>query len=97
MVHGSNVSLGCYAMTDKRIEEIYTIADSALTGGQPLFRVHCFPFRMTAARLAEAREDQWFDFWTNLKKGYDFFENNGRPPDCVVDAAGIYRFGPTRD
>ncbi|MGY8691128.1 MAG: L,D-transpeptidase family protein, partial [Verrucomicrobiales bacterium] len=44
MVHGSFVSIGCFAVTDPRIEEIYTLADAALRNGQPLFRVHCFPF-----------------------------------------------------
>ena len=39
MVHGSIVSIGCFAMTDPRIEEIYTLADKALRGGQKYFRV----------------------------------------------------------
>ncbi|UCF89851.1 MAG: 2-dehydro-3-deoxyphosphooctonate aldolase, partial [Desulfobacterales bacterium] len=30
MVQGSCVSIGCYAMTDKGIEEIFTLADAAL-------------------------------------------------------------------
>ncbi len=33
MVHGDCVSIGCYAMTDRGIEEIYTLADAALRGG----------------------------------------------------------------
>ncbi len=34
MVHGSCVSIGCYAMTDKGIEEIFTLADASLRNGQ---------------------------------------------------------------
>ena len=47
MVHGNRVSIGCLAMTDEKIEEIYTLCDAAHHGGQPFFRVHIFPFRMT--------------------------------------------------
>ncbi|SVD61889.1 uncharacterized protein METZ01_LOCUS414743, partial [marine metagenome] len=47
MVHGNCVSIGCYAMTDAGIEEIYSLCDAALTNGQRFFRVHAFPFRMT--------------------------------------------------
>ena len=49
MIHGSNVSIGCLAMTDEEFEEIYTICQAAHEGGQDYFRVHIFPFRMTEA------------------------------------------------
>ena len=55
MVHGDCVSIGCYAMTDAGIEEIYTIADAALRQGQAFFRVHVFPFRMTTENMEQAR------------------------------------------
>lgn len=92
MVHGSCVSAGCYAMTDPVMEEIYTLADAALAGGQEFFRVHCFPFRMTGARmeLAARRGSQWLPFWRNLKRGYDLFERDRIPPDATV-ADGRYR------
>lgn len=84
MVHGSSVSIGCYAMTDASIEQIWTLADAALKRGQPFFRAHCFPFRMTDKRMTEARDFEWFDFWTNLREGYDAFENDRLPPDAQV-------------
>ncbi|MEM8954699.1 MAG: murein L,D-transpeptidase family protein [Verrucomicrobiota bacterium] len=88
MVHGNCVSIGCFAMTDPLIEEIYTIADAALTNGQPFFRVHCFPFRMTKDRLQKAadseKEKQWLHFWQNLKEGHDFFETHQSPPNTTV-------------
>ena len=43
MVHGSCVSIGCFAMTDEFIEEIYTLAHCALKNGQSFFRIHIFP------------------------------------------------------
>lgn len=84
MVHGSCVSNGCYAMTDERIEEIYALADAALRGGQPFFRVHIFPFRMTDENLRIHGKSRWSSFWTNLRQGHDWFETEGRPPNVVV-------------
>lgn len=84
MVHGNRVSIGCYAMTDPKIEEIYTLADAALRKGQPFFRVHCFPFRMTEENMIKHVGSEWMDFWKNLKQGYDAFEATMRVPNMVV-------------
>lgn len=84
MVHGSCVSIGCYAMTDARIDEIYTIAYAALNNGQGYFRVHIFPFKMTGQNMSEHKKSQWYSFWENLKQGYDFFEKNNHPPNVKV-------------
>lgn len=81
MVHGSDVSIGCYAMTDPVIEVIYLLVESALRGKrQDEVSVHCFPFRPTAERLARAADSEWHAFWTNLKEGYDLFEDTRVPP-----------------
>lgn len=84
MVHGSNVSIGCFAMTDEKIEEIYALADAALRNGQRFFRVHCFPFRMSEKNMKNYSNFPWYAFWSNLKEGYDFFEKTGTPPNVVV-------------
>lgn len=92
MIHGNCVSVGCFAMTDKFIEEIYTLADAALANGQKFFRVHCFPFRMSEERMAKVPADhQWQAFWENLKIGYDWFEKEGQPPN-VTESEGLYQF-----
>lgn len=84
MVHGNCVSIGCYAMTDKSIEEIYTLLEQALDGGQPFVRVHVFPFEMSAENLAKVSDNLNLPFWKNLKDGWDWFERNRRPPDVSV-------------
>jgi murein L,D-transpeptidase YafK len=84
MIHGSNVSVGCLAMTDEKIEEIYTLCQAALDNGQPFFRVHIFPFRMTPERMATAAGSPHLPFWENLKTGYDLFEKNKVPPNATV-------------
>ena len=84
MVHGRCSSTGCFAMTDYRMEEIYTIAESALANGQESFAVHIFPFRMTRENMHRHRHSRWLPFWRNLKEGYDSFERTAAPPEVSV-------------
>ncbi|MBT7067998.1 MAG: murein L,D-transpeptidase [Verrucomicrobia bacterium] len=84
MVHGNRVSIGCFAMTDTKIEEIYCLADAALRNGQSFFRVHSFPFRMTKANMARHSTSEWDTFWKNLKTGYDSFEATKQPPNALT-------------
>jgi murein L,D-transpeptidase YafK len=84
MVHGDCVSIGCFAMTDDGIDEIYSLADAALTKGQKAFPVHVFPFRMTARNLKHHAKSKWSSFWADLKIGYDAFESSRVPPDVSV-------------
>jgi murein L,D-transpeptidase YafK len=92
MVHGDCVSIGCYAMTDRLIEEIYGLADAAQRNGQTEVPVHVFPFRMTEANLARHQAHRDAPFWINLKRGWDWFEVNARPPQAWA-CAKRYAFG----
>ncbi len=92
MIHGNCVSVGCYAMTDRGIEEIYVLAEAALRGGQGAFFVHAFPFRMTAARMAQAEGHRWAAFWQELKVVHDAFETTRQVPRVVVEGHS-YRVG----
>lgn len=91
MIHGSCVSIGCYAMTDSGIEEIYTLANKAIENGQNFFRVHAFPFRMTDKVMIQYADHKWIGFWQNLKTGYDWFEEKKTPPN-VQAKSGLYTF-----
>ena len=84
MVHGDCVSVGCYAMTDAGIEEIYALVERAFAGGQPGVRVHVFPFPLTTANLAAQADNPNHAFWQNLKTGWERFETDARPPDVTV-------------
>jgi murein L,D-transpeptidase YafK len=53
MVHGACVSVGCYAMTDSVIENVYTLMQAAFDAGQREVPVHIFPFRLTAENLVK--------------------------------------------
>ena len=91
MVHGGCSSVGCYAMTDPVIDEIWRLVTAALRQGQPRFQVHIFPFRMTAANIARRKKSQWMPFWQDLKHGHDLFEADRVPPK-VMACHGHYAF-----
>ena len=91
MVHGDCVSIGCYAMTDGGIEEIYADVEAAFAGGQPFIRVHIFPFEMTDENLEAQRENPNHAFWMNLKTGWDWFETSRVPPN-VTASDKTYQF-----
>ena len=95
MVHGDCVSIGCYAMTNEGIEEIYTLMGAALKGGQPFVRVHVFPFPMTDANMRAHKDNANIEFWKNLKTGWDWFERENRPPN-VNAAQKRYIFSAAR-
>ena len=84
MVHGNCVSIGCYAMTNAKIEEIYALVEGALKKGQKYVQVHVYPFRMTEENMALYSNNKWYDFWVNLKEGYDYFETEKIPPFVKV-------------
>jgi murein L,D-transpeptidase YafK len=84
MVHGGCRSVGCYAMTNDQIEEIYGLAYDAFGGGQRDIQLQALPFRMTGANLARHRTDPNFPFWTMLAAGSELFERTGEPPRVTV-------------
>lgn len=92
MVHGDCRSVGCYAMTDQGIEDIYALVKDALFSGQKNVPVHIFPFRMTDANMARYAGSPWTGYWRNLKQGWDAFEAAKEPPDVKV-CAKRYVFG----
>ncbi len=94
MVHGGCSSVGCYAMTDPVIDEIWTIVTQALDGGQKRFQVQAFPFRMTEANLDRYAGHALEPFWRNLKTGHDLFEHERIPPVVgVCDKSYAFRPG----
>jgi len=84
MIHGRCSSVGCFAMTDFRMDEIYALVESAIISGQQQIPVHIFPFKMTWVNMAIHKDSKWIDFWENLKEGYDYFEGHRTPPLVTV-------------
>ena len=100
MVHGGCSSVGCYAMTNAVIDEIWALVGAALKQGQPRFQVQVLPFRLTDTNMAAASAAAPVDFWRQLKAASDLFEADRVPPRPLVcrgryvfEAAGKIRDG----
>ncbi len=84
MVHGNCVSIGCYAMTDAGIDEIWTLMQAAFEGGQTSIPVHIFPFDMTAANLQANAGSEHAAFWRSLAPAWVHFETTALVPEVLV-------------
>src|SRR6185312_8412799 len=93
MVHGGCSSIGCYAMTDPVVDELWRFVTAALDAGEGRVPVHVFPFRLTDGNLKSRKSSQWAGLWGDLKKGYDLFERTRLPP-VVSLCNGRYAFAP---
>lgn len=84
LVHGGCSSVGCFAMTNAVIEEIYSFVEHALNSGQTFVPVHVYPFRMTAENLETQKASSWYPFWSEMKVVYDTFERTRLAPRIGV-------------
>jgi murein L,D-transpeptidase YafK len=84
MIHGACVSVGCYAMTDNGIDEIFQFVTGALVFGQSSVQVSIYPFRMTDTNMKRHQNSYYKEFWSQLKPGYDYFEQTRKPPTVSV-------------
>lgn len=90
-LHGACVSVGCVAITDEWIEEVYMLAVEAKTQGQSRIPVHIFPSRAMPSKCATSSQHQ--NFWCNLETGYTLFKQDKTTvPVPNVDAHGTYIF-----
>ena len=101
MIHGDCASVGCYAVTDEQITEVYSLAREAFFGGHRSFQVQVYPFRMTPFNMARHRDLPHLAFWKMLKQGHDHFEVTRKEPRVAVcdmhyvfDAQSPGKFNP---
>lgn len=84
MVHGGCSSIGCYAMTNPVMKEIWDLVRATYRKGHKSFAVHAFPFRMSDHNMRVYNDSKWHDLWQQLKIAYDTFEETGIPPKVRV-------------
>lgn len=96
MIHGDCKSVGCYAMTDDQMGEIYALARESFAGGNASFKLELYPFRMTDENMARHSANPNISFWQNLKQGYDALGKTRRPPDVDV-CEGRYVFNAGKE
>ena len=95
-IHGKAVSIGCLAIGDDAIEELFLAALDARDGGQQEFPVHVFPAKMAGPEWdgfkAEqiAKRPELETFWAELAPIYDLFERSRIVPETEVREGGRY-------
>ena len=94
-LHGECVSIGCIAMNNRDIEEIYTICSFIKTNK---IQVQIFPIRFDDKKSYEyltkklKNKENLMNFERNMNEGYNFFEFKKRPPYIFIDDDGYYYF-----
>ena len=77
--------------------ELYILAVEAKNAGQNKIPVHIFPAKlddklMSTLKSKYSEDNKLLNFWKNLKKGYDYFENKKFLPQVTVNSKGEYSF-----
>lgn len=89
-IHGKCVSVGCIAVEDKNIEEIYKI-----TSASTRTTVHIFPARYDSKKVYVASQlmdkPHLIEFEQNLKEVYDHFTATKKIPTIDIDDSGKYK------
>lgn len=78
-IHGDCVSVGCVAITDDLIKEVYWLAAQAKSSGQQKIPVHLFPFQLNHTfkwLRFKLQYPQHQNFWKGLLEPFEDFENH---------------------
>jgi len=101
-VHGNCMSIGCIAIEDGPIEELYLMVLEARARMKRDVPIHIFPRRLDAKGLAALEKHpratpRLVSFWRGLEPGWRYFEETRRPPQVSVDTrTGAYTVRPGR-
>jgi murein L,D-transpeptidase YafK len=95
LIHGKCGSIGCFAIQDRNVEEVYAAVRAALEGGQAYIPVLSLPFRF--ADLAPSKQDtrQMSEFWADLRRADLLFGRDRLPPAAWI-CDGRYYFADRR-
>ncbi len=101
-LHGNCVTIGCIPITDDGIKEVYWLAVQVHAAGQQHIPIQIFPGRLTAEgfeSLARSHSNlpELAAFWSNLRQGFELFEQNHRSLKITVAADGKYKFSEERN
>jgi murein L,D-transpeptidase YafK len=88
MIHGDCMSVGCVAISDERIEELWVMA-RALRKGRP--RVLLLPGRDLEAFIADTDDPELARFWEGLLAVDQAFAAEHVMPRVTWNDAGVYR------
>ncbi|NKI34510.1 murein L,D-transpeptidase [Wenzhouxiangella sp. XN79A] len=94
MIHGGCASVGCFAITDYYMEQLWVLVEAAFENGQDAVDVQVFPFRMTPDNLARHARSPHRDFWAMLEPLDRYFDDHGFSPRIDL-RGGVYRVADT--
>lgn len=89
-VHGNCMSIGCIAIQDDPIEELYLMVLEARARMRRDVPIHIFPSRLDEKGLSALERHpgatpELLAFWRSLEPGWRLFEQTHRPPRVKVD------------
>lgn len=95
-IHGNEASVGCLAITDLRIPNVYILGVEAIDKGQKQIPIHIFPARLTNEKLAElekryAGNTDCINLWRSLQPLYTYFEKEQQLPTITTTSKGFYK------
>jgi murein L,D-transpeptidase YafK len=95
-IHGSCVSVGCVALSDQDIEDVYIITSYARANGLEFIPVHVFPARYNVKRSADylastiRSKEHLKKFEDRLKDIFDYFNEHKQIPIVLINKKGEY-------
>ena len=95
-IHGKCLSVGCIAIDNLPIEEVYLMTSYARDAGQEFIPVHVYPVKYNVKKsfdyLAQiTKENQPLQqFAISLKSAFDYFEDKKQLPLVLVNKKGEY-------
>ncbi len=92
LIHGKCSSIGCFAIQDQNVEEVYGAVKAAIQNGQMRIPVLSLPFRFS---MVESDPSELGEFWTDLRRADMLFERDRVPPSAWI-CDGRYYFADRR-
>ncbi len=95
-IHGKCLSVGCIAIDNLPIEEVYLMTSYARDAGQEFIPVHVYPVKYNVKKSFEylaqiTKENQPLQqFAISLKSAFDYFEDKKQLPLVLVNKKGEY-------
>ncbi len=94
-IHGDCVTIGCLPITNDQIKELYIFCIEAKNSSQNNIPVSIFPAELTDENFEKLQKKHKSDsdkigLWTDLKIGYDLFNENRQLPSIGFRSDGTH-------
>lgn len=95
-IHGDCVSVGCIAINDQQIEEVFMMVSTAKANGQEFVPVHIFPARFNNSKAVEPlnkmmkENASYLPMVKTMQSVFYYFEQNRLLPAVLVNRSGEY-------